>query len=239
MDNGYAERNLLGVVRTRYTGAGSYGKNKKASTAAVRKKNKAEKVSTSPKTVAQCASVREKYRISSSYGVMPRTASGEGTAVRTKNKAKGFVYVEHSGFAGTFRDVFCTRRVKSTEKSCFDKIVLVLLFAVLMFFVAGSYCEYYEAFRKSREIELQIDECREEQAKLLVAIEERNNSLDIDGYAVNTLGMVKSDKLTKHFISISEKDVVNITVNEEQDSASGGVLLSGFKSVVSNIIGEN
>ena len=51
--------------------------------------------------------------------------------------------------------------------------------------------------------------------------------------------MVKSDKLTKHYVNISEKDVVNINVTEENTAAGGGVLLSGFKSVMSNLLGEN
>ena len=67
-----------------------------------------------------------------------------------------------------------------------------------------------------------------------MAIEERNNALDIEGYAENVLGMVKSDKLTTFYINISDKDVVNIDINEEGEGAANGVLLSGFKSVMSN-----
>lgn len=236
MDNAYVERNMLTVRKTRYTGSGASVRDTRRSV--VKSDKKTEEVRPAPKTVRECAGVREKYKVSAKTTSVPVSARSV-SAPKAAAKNKGFVYVEHSGFAGTFRDAFCTKRVKSSGKSCFDKVVLVLLFAVLMFFVAGSYCEYYETFKEVKEISSQIAECRDEQSKLIVAIEERNNRMNIEEYAVNNLGMVKSDKLTKHYVNISEKDAVNITVTEEKDAVSGGVLLSGFKSVMSNIFGEN
>ena len=230
MDNGYAARNVLNVRKMKYTGVNSAPVVNKHPVV----KNASQKVS-APKTVSECAGVKEKYRMSA----RTTTMSSSGTLSSARNgerKEKGFVYVEHSGFAGTLKDAFCTKRVKTSEKSCFDKVVLVLVFAVLMFFVAGSYCEYYETFNESKEISSQIAEYREEKAKLLVAIEERNNKVGVEEYAVNKLGMVKEDKLTKHYINLSEKDTVTVTVNEQNESVSGGVLLSGFKDVLSNFV---
>ena len=182
--------------------------------------------------------VKDTYRVTAKTPVRAKTA-GSIAPSRKEEKAKGYVYVEHCGIAGTLRDAFCTKRVKTKEKSCFDKIVLTFMFAVLMFFVAGSYCEYYDEFKSTNEIRSGISECREEQAKLLVAIEERNNRLGVEEYAVNTLGMVKSDKLTIHYVNISEQDVVSIKTTEENEAVTNGVLLSGFKSVMSNFTAKN
>lgn len=235
MDGGYAERNYLNVRRTKYTGMMTGYERKKHNAKEVSEKKTVEGLPS--KSAPVRLGVQDKYRMSSRVAtVVPEETKATSAG---KGKSVGFVYVEHSGFAGTFKDAFRTKRVKSEEKSCFDKIVLVLLFAVLMFFVAGSYCEYYESFKEAKEIKSQIAECREEQSKLLVAIEERNNRINLEEYAVNNLGMVKSDKLTKHYVNISEKDVVNINVTEENTAAGGGVLLSGFKSVMSNLLGEN
>ena len=235
MDGGYAERNYLSVKRTKYTGMMNGYERKKHNSKEVSEKKNIEDLTT--RTAPVRIGVQDKYRVSQRTSTAATKKSRDVSA--EKGKHSGFVYVEHSGFTGTFRDAFCTKRVKSAEKSCFDKIVLVLLFAVLMFFVAGSYCEYYESFKEAKEIKSQIAECREEQSKLLVAIEERNNRMNLEEYAVNNLGMVKSDKLTKHYVNISEKDVVSITVTEEDTTAGTGVLLSGFKSVISNFLGEN
>ncbi len=237
MDGAYAGRNYLSVKRTGYRGVVGTPEVKKNTNVTVHEKKTGSKVSA--KAPAVRTSVRDTYRVTSATRAVSAPVRKAQTPAERAVKPKGFVYVEHSGFAGTFKDAFCTKRVKTKEKSCFDKIVLVLLFAVLMFFVAGSYCEYYEAFKTTNEIRAEISECREEQAKLLVAIEERNNNLNIEEYAVNNLGMVKSDKLTTYYINISEKDVVNISVNDENASATNGVLLSGFKSVMSNFADEN
>jgi len=242
MDNGYAKRDYLTVKRARYTNIRSdYGKtvNKHEVVSKKEASPRVKKEVESPVTLSKYAGVTEKYRIMSRTGDV-RTESGT-TALSGKasGKTKEFVYVEHSGIKGTFRDAFCTKRVKSSEKSCFDKVVLVLLFAVLMFFVAGSYCEYYDAFRTTKNLRSEIAESREQQAKLLVAIEERNDRIDIDDYAVNVLGLVKSDKLTKHYVAVSEKDTVSITVNEDEDAQTGGILLSGFKNVISNFTSGN
>ncbi|MBR3995578.1 MAG: hypothetical protein IKI97_09900 [Clostridia bacterium] len=234
MNGGYVERNYLNIKRTSYS-ATNIGYERKRRTTVNNPQNEIHE-NNAERLVSARVSAKDKYKASSRVGTA--VANGNTTQVTSAEK-KGFVYVEHSGFAGTFRDAFCTKRVKSTEKSCFDKIVLVLLFAVLLFFVAGSYCEYYEAFKATKDIRSEISECRDERAKLLVALEERNNRVNIDEYAVNVLGMVKPDKLTKQYVNISEKDIVNITVTEEDENVSGGVLLSGFKSVISNVIGGN
>lgn len=235
MNGGYAENNYLNVKRAKYVGA-SVAKPLPHSVVKTPTNNNANTQAPKTKTVAKYGGINEKYRIASTKTKVTSVAKpiSTGNAINPK----GFVYVEHSGFVGTFKDAFCTKRLKSKEKSCFDKIVTILVFAVLMFFVAGSYCEYNDAFNEVKQLKSQIAESREEQSKLLVAIEERNNSINLEEYAVNNLGMVSADKLTKHYINISEKDAVNIIVNEKQP-ASSGVVLSGFKNIWSNIVGEN
>ncbi len=158
----------------------------------------------------------------------------KNTAVTKKNE--GFTYVEHCGVKGTFRDVFYTKKIKGNEKSSFDKIVTILLFAVLLFFVAGSYCEYLDTFNDIKRLESEMGECREQQTKLLMAIQERDSKLGIEEYAINELGMVKSEKLTRHYVNISSEDVVKVSEAEEADTYTGGVLLSGFRSILSNLV---
>lgn len=234
MNGGYVERNYLNIKRTSYSGTNS-GYEIKRRTSVNNPQKEIHKNNTE-KLVSARVSAKDTYKASSRAGIVSVNNASESNS---RIEKKGFVYVEHGKFAGTIRDAFCTKRVKSTEKSCFDKIVLVLLFAVLLFFVAGSYCEYYEAFKATKDIQSEISECRDDRAKLLVALEERNNRINIDEYAVDVLGMVKPDKLTKQYVNISEKDVVNITVSEDNENVSGGVLLSGFKSVLSHVIGGN
>ncbi len=262
MDSAYTGRDYLSVKRTGYRGMPApYEKRVSGAAPASRKGSVASKSSVperrtdakpaytsknavpavrgaSVKSSPIRVDVKDTYRVTTKAPARAKTSRSPDT-LRKEEKAKGFVYVEHCGIAGTFRDAFCTKRVKNGEKSCFDKIVLTFMFAVLMFFVAGSYCEYYDEFKSTNEIKAGISECREEQAKLLVAIEERNSRLGVEEYAVDTLGMVKSDKLTIHYVNISEQDVVSIKTAEENEAVTNGVLLSGFKSVMSNFTAKN
>ncbi len=231
--NGYAQGERIGVRKTTYVGT-------KNNSTRVLNCNCAEKVSSKESekrrqvTVAGCAGTRERYKVQTAekkslqYGANMPAASVKG----------GFVYVEHSGLVGTFRDVFYTKREKSTGKSCFDKVVTVLLFAVLLFFVVGSFCEYLDVFNEMKEIKSEMLKCREEQTKLIMAIDKRDNFSQMEEYAISNLGMVKSESLTRHYVNISEKDIVRISKKDSAGEMPGGVLLSGFKNIISNIVGE-
>ncbi len=257
MDSACARRDYLSVKRTGYRGVpASYERKMRSVLPSTEKKSAPVKSSADTRValpskssvpVSRVAPMKHssvRVDVKDTYKVTTRPSASvpavrKPLPAKKEEKAKGFVYVEHCGVAGTLRDAFCTKRVKTKEKSCFDKIVLTLLFAVLLFFVAGSYCEYYEEFKSTNDIRTQISECREEQAKLLVAIEERNSKLGVEDYAINTLGMVKSDKLTTHYVNISDQDVVNIKATEENKAVTNGVLLSGFKSIMSNFTAKN
>ncbi len=231
--NGYAASNSLSVRKNTYSGAKN-SKISKAHNASGVASSKAF-VASDRKAVTQSIGTREEYRVTSRSATV-RSSGADTLPANTKNA--GFVYVEHSGVAGTVKDVFYTKRVKSKSKSCFDKVVTILMFSVLLFFIAGSYCEYRDTFNEIKEMEAKMIECREEQAKLLMAIEQRDDLAEIEAYAVNNLGMVKSDKLTRHYVNISEKDVVTISEDTDATTPAQGVLLSGFKSIIANLIGQ-
>lgn len=232
--NGYAQSERIGARKTTYVGT-------RSNNTRVLNCNSAEKVSAGNNekkrqvTVAGCAGTRECYKMQTSEKSAVKYNSNV-PAVTSANE--GFVYVEHSGFVGTFRDVFFTKREKSNGKSCFDKVVTVLLFAVLLFFVVGSFCEYLDVFNEMKEIKSEMLKCREEQTKLIMAIDRRDNFAEMEEYAINNLGMVKSENLTRHYVNISEKDIVRISEEDNTDEMPGGVLLSGFRNIISNFVGE-
>lgn len=179
--------------------------------------------------VSRVDTIRPKYRVSEKEAVIINTKE-----LQTNNKGI-YCYVEHCGVKQTFVDAVKTQRVHKKEKSCFDKVVMIILFAVLLFFLAGSYCEYLDAFNDIKNTESQIAKCREEQTKYLMAIEQRDDFSQIESYAIEKLGMVKSEKLTRHFVNISGKDVVTINDTEQENVVAQGVLLSGFRSIISNL----
>ncbi len=211
--------NYINAKKRRYT-----GENSKSSSV-----NNAQRSTAVSKVDTVYSPVRPKYKVSER-----KTVIVNNKEVHTKS-ANTYCYVEHCGIKQTFIDAVKTERIHKKEKSCFDKVVMIILFGVLLFFVAGSYCEYLDAFNDIKRTESQIAKCREEQTKYLMAIEERDDFSQIESYAIEQLGMVKSEKLTRHFVNISGKDVVTISDTAQAGVAAQGVLLSGFKSIVSNL----
>ena len=228
--DGCAGNNFISVKRSTYTAGKRNSVSEKMHNSTQLRKTSCANTS---KTVTECARVKEKYVVSKGVNT-----ENKRRAAVVSSRNRGFTYVEHCGVSGTIRDVVFTKKVKSNQRSCFDKVVTIVLFAVLLFFVAGSYCEYYDTFNEIKRIESEIGECREEQLKLLMAIEERDNEINIEEYAVNTLGMVKADKLTRHYVNISGKDVVTISQNNDEGIQAQGVLLSGFKNIIGNLLGQ-
>lgn len=215
-----ADANYINAKKRRYT-----GENSRSSSV-----NNAQRSTAVSRVDAVYSPIRPKYKVSGRETVMVNN----NKEVQVKS-ANTYSYVEHCGIKQTFIDAVKTERIHKKEKSCFDKVVMIILFGVLLFFVAGSYCEYLDAFNDIKRTESQIAKCREEQTKYLMAIEERDDFSQMEDYVIEQLGMVKSEKLTRHFVNISGKDVVTINDTEEDGVAAQGVLLSGFKSIVSNL----
>lgn len=119
---------------------------------------------------------------------------------------------------------------------CMGNIAIIVVFAVVLCLVAASYSEYHATYREIKTMENEIEFYQAEQKKLKMAIEERDNfDLEMASYVTNVLGMVKEETLTKHYVPVEMSDTVSMRAEEERNSAAGGVLLSGFNSIISRM----
>ena len=105
--NGYAAENYLSVKKNTYSGA---------------KNNKIGRVHS-------C-----NVGASSERALVSSRRTSDNRAITAK-KNEGFVYVEHCGVMGTLRDIRSTKKSGKKTKSCFDKVVIIFMFAVLLFFI--------------------------------------------------------------------------------------------------------
>ena len=145
---------------------------------------------------------------------------------------------ENAGFCGIVHSLFHSVKARGEEDRhpYVGNIIMIVIFAVVLCLVAVSYSEYNAAYSKIKRMETQIENYKTEQKQLEMAIEERDNfSGEMEDYVVNVLGMVKEESLTKNYFAIEAMDLVTIRDGSDIDQTTGGVLLSGFKSILSKL----
>lgn len=145
---------------------------------------------------------------------------------------------EDTGLFGVFYSIFHRVNAKGEEdrRPYLGNIIMIAIFAVVLCLVAVSYSEYNSAYSRTKRMEAQIEEYKTEQKQLEMAIEERDNfSGAMEDYVINVLGMVKEESLTKNYFAIEAMDLVTVREGSDMDGTTGGVLLSGFKSIVSKL----
>ncbi len=104
---------------------------------------------------------------------------------------------------------------------------------ISLFFVVYSYSVINEVSYKISEVETQIAKTKEENERLSLKLEERNDIQNIDKYA-SELGMVKSTEATKFYVNISGGDEIVVSENASRTTHLG-TALDSVKDTVSKI----
>lgn len=111
-------------------------------------------------------------------------------------------------------------------------VVIVTICTLLFMFTVMSYVQINEYTIEVALLRGELTDLAGEKKDLSLAIEEKNDMLKIEQYAVENLGMVKADQLTKKHISLDQEDKVEIVETEPSKDAT---VVSGVMSA----IGEN
>ncbi|MBR6515211.1 MAG: hypothetical protein IKT46_10335 [Clostridia bacterium] len=124
--------------------------------------------------------------------------------------------------------------VKVSAKRSFPvgAVVIVTICTLLLMFTVMSYVQINEYTIEVALLRGELTDLAEEKKDLALAIEEKNDMLKIEQYAIENLGMVKSDQLTKKHISLDQEDKVEVVETEPTPDAT---VVSGVMSA----IGEN
>ena len=135
---------------------------------------------------------------------------------------------------------FITVRKERKERKPFPLgIVLVLaMITALFLFMMMNYAEIDQYNGEIRDLQNTLAKLQNEQKKLEVRLENKDDRAAFEQYAIEELGMVKSDTLNKYIITLSPEDKTEIMEYEEEKESGFGYLLSGLSEVISGFFGS-
>lgn len=135
---------------------------------------------------------------------------------------------------------FITVRKERKERKPFPLgIVLVLaMITALFLFMMMNYAEIDQYNGEIRDLQNTMAKLQNEQKKLEVRLENKDDRAAFEQFAVEQLGMVKADTLDKYIVILSPDDKTEIMEYEDEQESGFGFLLSGLAEVVRGFFGD-
>lgn len=176
--------------------------------------------------MAYYGEVKENARINNANVQYNRTAvsSRVGTLERPRSVER-----TRTGSA-----VILKKKVKPQSPFPISFIFYCLVITVMLMFIAYSYSVVNDISYDISELEEGIAVSKQENERLTLELDKKNDLTYIEDVAVNKLGMVKSAEVVKHYVSISGGDKVIIT--EENNTGNPiSITFDGLKNTVGKI----
>lgn len=125
------------------------------------------------------------------------------------------------------------RTVESKEKKPFPlgAVVIVTICTVLLMVTVLSYVHINEYTVEVADLKAELTSLEKDKKELTLELEKKNDMLEIERYAQENLGMVKSDQLTKKHITLQSEDKIEV-VGEEPEKTTEQE--SGIMSAIVN-----
>jgi len=135
---------------------------------------------------------------------------------------------------------FITVRKERKERKPFPLgIVLVLaMITALFLFMMMNYAEIDQYNGEIRDLQNTMAKLQNEQKKLEVRLENKDDRAAFEQFAVEQLGMVKADTLDKYIVTLTPEDKTEIMEYEDEQESGFGFLLSGLAEVVRGFFGD-
>lgn len=130
------------------------------------------------------------------------------------------------------QEAVTTVKAKSRNPFPLSAVVMVTICTLLLMFTVFSYVQINEYTIEVASLRGELTDLAGEKKELTLSLEEKNDMLAIEEYALENLGMVKSDQLTKKHISLDQEDKVEVVETEPTEDVT---VVSGVMSA----IGEN
>ena len=129
--------------------------------------------------------------------------------------------------------------VKKKEKQPFPFVTIAFLTAItaLFLFMMMNYAEIDKYNSSVTDLRNEVASLQEEQKKLEIRLENKDDRAAFEQYATETLGMVKSNSLNRYYIALNPSDKTEIVEYEEEKEGGFGYLLSGLAEVLRDFWG--
>ncbi len=134
---------------------------------------------------------------------------------------------------------FVTVRKKKQDRAPFPfgLVAILVLITAMFLFMMMNYAQIDQYNGSIRELQNEVAALQEEQKKLDVRLENKDDRAAFEAFATEQLGMVKSDSLNKFMITLSPQDKTEIMEYEPEKKEGFGYLFSGLAEVVRNFFG--
>lgn len=107
-------------------------------------------------------------------------------------------------------------------------ILVVVACAVSLMFIVGSSVMLSDASNEYLDLQSEVSKLAKQESELSIALEMKNNLRTIESIAVDKLGMVSKDLISKQYISLTDEDVIE-TYDEENTNVGLSTLLSAIR----------
>lgn len=107
-------------------------------------------------------------------------------------------------------------------------MLTVVVCAVSLMFIVGSSVLLRDASSEYSNMQSEISALAKEQDKLMIELEVKNDLRTIESIAVGELGMVKKDLVARHYVKLSDEDVIE-TFEEPETNVGLSTLLSAIR----------
>lgn len=114
--------------------------------------------------------------------------------------------------------------VKSFRHLPVATVLTVIACAVSLMFIVGSSVMLNDASNEYVDMQREISALAEKENKLSLQLEEKNDLRKIEDVAVNKLGMVKKDLVTREYIKLNDGDVIEIYESSEENVGIANLL---------------
>lgn len=133
------------------------------------------------------------------------------------------------------QDTVKTVKVGTKKPFPVAAVVMLTICTLLLMFTVMSYVQINEYTIEVALLRGELTELAGEKKELALALEEKNDMLEIEAYATENLGMVKSDQLTKKHITLDQEDKIEVVETEPSQDAT--VVSSVMSAIGSNFRG--
>lgn len=130
-----------------------------------------------------------------------------------------------------------TRKIKEKRPFPVAFISYSVVFTILFMFLLLSFSRINEYTIDINDLKNEVTKQQTEQSKLKLQVDSRDDLRYIEQVASEKLGMVKSDKLTKMYVSIGGEDKLEVK-DVKKDSMNVGVVMSGVAELFEAFLGN-
>ncbi len=172
--------------------------------------------------------------LSTSKGNLAVNTAGQKNQnqIRRTNKTSPAKKQARSGMKAIRAPKIITVRNKERKPFPTSVVFTILILVVLVLFMMMNYAEIDKYSNDIARLEAKVTRLRKDEHDLGIKLDKKDKIIFVEDYAVNTLGMVKSETLPREYVSLLPPDKSEIIKYDDGAEGGLGFLLTGMGEVI-------